>query len=127
MSDLRAWLREGVQTSDGCSHPIASDIDAADALMSSAADEIDRLNRGLEDVRRERDAAFAMSKCECRADEGCQNIVQARDKALEDAAVLIEQHVVVHTLDGKELSLRRTGNDDALLYAAAIRALKEKP
>ncbi len=53
MSDLRARLREGVQTSDGCSHPIASDIDAADALMSTAADEIDRLTRELAEAREE--------------------------------------------------------------------------
>ena len=68
MSDLTAWLREGVQTSDGCSHPIASDIDAADALMSTAADEIDRLTAAL---------------------------AEARDKALEEAAAFVDAHAAL--------------------------------
>jgi len=39
---------------------------------------LDELRREVERLTQERDAAFAMSKCECSADEACANLAAAR-------------------------------------------------
>lgn len=49
---------------------------------------------------------------------------QARDQALEEAAALIENNILVDTSDGQALRPRGEGNRFAVAYASAIRALK---
>lgn len=47
MSDIVERLRIGTTTEPGCHHPIWSDVEKADATMSEAADEIERLRKAL--------------------------------------------------------------------------------
>lgn len=54
VSGLVERLRGGVQTEQGCSHPIWSDVEKADALMSEAADALTALSAQLAAVDGER-------------------------------------------------------------------------
>jgi len=50
--------------------------------LIGAADEIERLQAENDGLTKERDAAFAMSRCECGTDEACANLV-AKDGEIE--------------------------------------------
>lgn len=52
--------------------------------------------------------------------------LKAANAALEEAANLIEDHIVQDTSAGKVLKPRQDGNRDGLAYAAAIRSLREE-
>ncbi|MGG7519647.1 hypothetical protein ACQ3G6_17365 [Allorhizobium undicola] len=54
-------------------------------------------------------------------------LAEARNKALEDAAAMIEQHTIQDTHEGKRLIPRNEGSINGLAYAVAIRAMKGVP
>ena len=82
VAEITERLRKGVQTAPGCSHPIASDIDAADALMSEAADTIVRLSDAEARIR-ELEAVIEQMK----ADHACE----LADMATRFRAVNVER------------------------------------
>ena len=107
--DLVSWLR-ACATNEPSNDDAAKLWDAADKLEAYMADADAHVSR-LELVRRqedeirdlkaenaalraERDSAFAMSKCECGADEACANLARLRAekdemrKALERIAAM---------------------------------------
>ena len=54
-------------------------------------------------------------------------LAAARDKALEEAAELIDKNQPIYGAEKPTLSPRLDDNRDALVYAAEIRALKGTP
>lgn len=81
-ADERTWCCDDVYEGEGVEYVLSS-------RLTSLMEENERL-------KAERDAAFAMSKCECGADEACRNLAtavaraQAAKQKLADAAKLLE-------------------------------------
>ena len=48
---------------------------------------IEAYNAGLQDMKQQRDVAFAMSKCECEGNECCRNLVKLHDRIAELEAI----------------------------------------
>ena len=80
--------------------------------LREALDRATTAEAALATAEAERDAAFAMSKCECGAEEACRNIVAAHNEALEKAAEVADRLG------------NGTGLNDTIAYA--IRSLKTK-
>ena len=75
---------------------IADKAEADDKLhwakaMRACAMQIENLQRDMGRLRDERDAAFAMSRCECETNECCANLMRYRD-ALDAVADLAGWH-----------------------------------
>lgn len=73
--DLLQRLRDTCVDYDGSQMPAVAELrNVSCGLLREAADEIERL-------RRERDAAFSLSRCECGTDECCRNLVASITRA----------------------------------------------
>lgn len=95
--------------------------------LSDAEKEIERLTAERDNARREHEDSPATSDTQPRYTTTRLRLevekakAYARREALEEAAVLVESHIVMNTHAGKELRPRQDGNQDGLFYAAAIR------
>lgn len=141
--DLVSWLR-ACATNEPSNDDAAKLWDAADKLEAYMADADAHVSR-LELVRRqedeirdlkaenaalraERDAAFAMSRCECGADEACANLARLRAEkdemrkaTIEEAARAAEAHPTWIALSSDHLRGARPTD-----IAAAIRNMGER-
>lgn len=88
-------------------------------LVRRQEDEIRDLKAENATLRAERDAAFAMSKCECGADEACANLARLRADMAEIRKATIEEAAKV-----AEGYAPRSFDSSAI--AAAIRNMGEK-
>ena len=81
------------------------------ALNLQSGGLLDLLDR-IEELERERDAAFSMSKCECASDEACQNLVKLhneRDQLREQISSLKDELRQISTaVDDIRLDLTNT-------------------
>lgn len=126
MSDLIERLRKGTLTQPGNQHPTTDDVDAADILMSEAADEIALLREDLSISLSYRDElvssndqlGIALSAAE-------QRVQEARRIALEEAAKVADEAAEMRERLFKENggSINANKSVQALIIAANIRAL----
>lgn len=97
------------------------------SMAEEAADEIERLRRELEEAQEANEALRAKALEWLNAYKAESEVAkEARCKAFEEAAELIEANIVKDSSAGKLLAPRQEGNRDGLHYAAAIRQLAEE-
>lgn len=60
-------------------------------MKTNCINEIESLRAQLAAAIAERDAAFAMSRCECESDEACANLVNLREQLAARDAKIAEQ------------------------------------
>lgn len=81
--------------------------------------EIDRLRLELGDVKAERDAAFAMSRCECAGDECCANLVRKDEHIRELEAFRFNIAREVCVMHEADWHAPQPGSDEAILAEVA--------
>lgn len=102
-------------------------------LVRRQEDEIRDIKAENANLRAERDAAFAMSKCECGADEACANLARLRADMAELRKATIEEAAAYHDdLASQHEACEYESSHHELMvklhqeFAAAIRNLGEQ-
>lgn len=87
-----------------------------------SAESLQTLEQDNEWLRAERDAAFAMSKCECSEDEACRNLVAAEARATAAEAENQRLRAQIEAAESENNLLKQSAQHSAEFATQAIEA-----